>query len=737
MSATRSQLPPKVEEPTVFVPWSLPAASFLALGVALAGLGAPWWASLSGLALLVFYRRLGLIALCALLVPLGHFRYELWAAQPDPLAGRYEQRVTVSGVSDGRYLTLDEPAGVRVALSPRGAVPPGRATVVGDLRLPSGKRNPGDFDYRGYLERRGVRAQLLVREVSDFSAARPDLKTRLAQGVAAGLNERAAGLLLAMTLGIRENLGELREVFAASGLAHILALSGLHVGILMGALGLVLRPLGLWRYPALLTLLVGFVWLVGPTPSIVRAAAMTGAVIFSLWLGGGRLAPWPALGLAALLTLLYNPSWLFDLSFQLSYLAVIGILTFATPVMTGLVGDPRHLKWWHWRTLLLGGAVVSASAQLLSLPLVTSSFGGVPILSPLVNVVGIPLATLLVPLGFLAALLGSVSLGLAQLVNNLTGAIAGLLLSWADIAARWPSLVWGEVEPIGYAFYFIGCAAAALVAWRKLRPWRGALVVGVAILGSMAVTATDPRLPEVVFLDVGQGASALIRLPGRVEILVDGGGTPFSDFDVGKQTVVPALRALGVTRLTLVIATHSSTDEIEGLASVLDQVPVDQLIIGIPTPGMRVFDELMAAAERNLVPVTEVRRGESLRLTAARLDIFNPPRRAYPENNDNSVAFALYYREQPWALFLGDVSMMVEQEIAFPDVEVLMVPHHGSRFSTSDKLITATRPRKAVISYGRNNYGHPHPTVIARLTEHGVTIRETFREGAVRVRLVP
>jgi len=740
VSATRSHLVPKAEEPAVFVPWSLPAAGCLALGVALAGLGAPWWMSFLGLALLILYRQPSwgrLIAVSTLLIPLGYLRYELWANQPDPLAGRYEQRLTLTGVSDGRYLTLDDPAGVRVVLSPRGAVPPGRATVVGDLRVPSGKRNPGDFDYRGYLARRGVRAQLLVREVSDFSAARPDFKTRLAQGVAAGLNERAAGLQLAMTLGIRENLGELREVFAASGLAHILALSGLHVGILMGALGLLLRPLGLWRYPALLALLVGFVWLVGPTPSVVRAAAMTGAVILLLWLGGGRLAPWPALGLAALLTLLYNPSWLFDLSFQLSYLAVIGILTFATPVMTRLVEDTRRLKWWHWRTLLLGGAIVSASAQVLSLPLVASSFGSVPLFSPLVNVLAIPLATLLVPLGFMAALLGSVSLSLAQLVNGLTGAIAGLLLSWADIAARWPNLVWGEVEPIGYALYFIGCAAAALVAWRKLRPWRGALVIMAAILGSMAVTATDPRLPEIVFLDVGQGDSVLIRLPGRVEILVDGGGTPFSDFDVGKHTVVPALRALGVTRLELVIATHSSADHAEGLASVLNQVPVDQLIIGIPTPGKRVFDELMAAAERNRVPVTEVRRGESLRLGKARLDVLNPPRRAYAEENDNSVVLALYYREQPWALLLGDLSAAVEQEIAFPDVAILMVPHHGSRFSTSDKLLTASRPLKAVISYGRNNYGHPHPTVIARLMEHGVTIRETFREGAVRVRLVP
>jgi competence protein ComEC len=503
----------------------------------------------------------------------------------------------------------------------------------------------------------------------------------------------------------------------------------------MGALGLVLRPLGLSRYPLLIALLVGYVGLVGPTPSVVRAAIMAAAVIASLWLGAGRLAPWPALGLAALLTLLYNPSWLFDLSFQLSYLAVIGILTFTEPVMRALFGDTRRLRWWHWRTLLVGGAVVSASAQVLTFPLVASSFGSVPLFSPLVNVIAIPLATLLVPLGFVAALSGALWLDLAQAANALTGAIAGLLLGLADAAARLPNLVWGEVEPIGYAFYAVGCTAAALVAWRKLRLWRGALIISAAILGSMVVTATDPRLPEIVFLDVGQGDAVLIRLPGRVEVLIDGGGTIFSDFDVGKHTVVPALKALGVTRLELVIATHPDTDHIEGLASVLDHVRVNQLAIGIPSPGKRVFDDLIAAAERNRVPVTEVRRGESLRLGEARLEVLNPPWRAYDNDNDNSVAVALYYRDTPWALFLGDLSMAVEHEIAFPNVAVLMVAHHGSRFSTSDKLLTATQPHKAVISYGRNTYGHPHPSVLERLADHGVVIRETYREGAVRLSL--
>ena len=132
-----------------------------------------------------------------------------------------------------------------------------------------------------------------------------------------------------------------------------------------------------------------------------------------------------------------------------------------------------------------------------------------------------------------------------------------------------------------------------------------------------------------------------------------------------------------------------------------------------------------------------VLRGESIKIGKARLDILNPPADVYAEDNDNSVSFVLNYEGQAKALFLGDSSVKVEQEISVPDVEILMVGHHGSRTSTSAALLTAARPEYAVISYGRNFYGHPHPTVVERLEQSGVVIRETFLEGAVRLVLKP
>ena len=282
-------------------------------------------------------------------------------------------------------------------------------------------------------------------------------------------------------------------------------------------------------------------------------------------------------------------------------------------------------------------------------------------------------------------------------------------------------------------YYGLGAFALALVSLGKLRLWRGLLVVAAALSASTFTPAPHSDA-EIVFLDVGQGDSTLIRLPHRTEILVDGGGTPFSDFDVGENTVVPSLRALGVDELELVIASHADTDHIEGLASVLRELPVGGLVIGYPSGDSEAFGALIDAAETHGVPITEVRRGEVLNIGDARLDILNPPMQPFEASNDNSVAFVLNALGSK-ALFLGDLPSEIEDTLAVPDVDVLLVAHHGSRFSTSDALLTAAKPEQAVLSYGRSNYGHPNPDVLERLKTSGVAVFATHEAGAVRLPL--
>nr|WP_246351538.1 DNA internalization-related competence protein ComEC/Rec2 [Deinobacterium chartae] len=663
-------------------------------------------------------------ALLVLLAVAGGWLRAALEPQGDPLQVYREQPVTLSGTWDGQFLSLEEPP-ARVALSPRPALPPGQLTVSGRLGAPQGRGNFGGFDYAAWLSLRGVKDVLYGAKVKEHLEA-GGLRAWFARGLHAGLPEREGALMLALELGDRretaeQTLGEwnVNDAFARAGTAHFMALSGQHVAILVGAAGLLLVPLGAWRYPVLILLLIGYLLLVGTAPSILRAGLQGGAVLFALWVGRGRLEVVGTLALAGLVSLLAEPDWLLDLGFQLSYLAVLGLALSARLA--------ERLPPWGPAWLRLG-LCATFCAQLTTLPLIADAFGALPWISLLSNAVCAPLMVPLVPLGLLAGLLGPAGAA----VNLLTGPLASLLLTLTGFFARPDPLPWSSLEPSGYLIYGLWASGVALWLLRRLR---GVHLLLLTLLAILAAALPSRLLParELVFLDVGQGDSTLLRL-GERAVLIDGGGTPRGDYDVGERTVIPALRALGVLDLEVVVATHADADHIEGLVSVLRRVPVRELWIGHRKPGDPLLEALLTAARERGVRVREVRRGDVLELPGARLEVLAPWEPFRAQDNANSVALRL--EAGPFrAAFLGDTPTPLEEALGLGELDLLKVAHHGSRHSTSEKLLQETRPRMAVISVGRNGYGHPAPDVIARLEAAGTQVWRTDRVGAVRLRL--
>lgn len=690
---------------------------------------------------------------CLACFALGALRHSQWQGQALVLDGHVGHAERLHGTSDGRYFRITEPVRATLAVSPAGALPPGNAVVTGELALAPGRRNPGGFDYGAHLLARNVHGQLLVRQVHEHEPLR-GVRERLRDGVRAGLGEREAALVEALSLGVRDELGELRESFALAGMAHLLALSGLHLGVIVLALRRAFRRFGPLRAPATLLLIVAYVHVTGATPSMLRAAIMAGALLLGEMAGTGRARLWTTMSLAAAATLLYRPAWLFDLGMQLSYGAVAGIALLAAPLGnllaapggarfagsrsggTRSVGAPtgKPPPWWQPRTLVLGGLATSVAAQLPTVSLVAGTFGYVPLLAAFTNVIAVPLTALLVPLGNLAALAGLVSPWLAAACGYLTGPLARALIALAEHAERLPLVPWGEVGAAGHWFWLTGCAAVALGMRRALRPAAVLLVVLTALLASTA-TRVPQQLPELVAIDVGQGDAFLLRFPGAVDILVDAGGSTWSAFDTGGRVVVPALRALGVTDLDLVVSTHADADHAGGLPAVLAAFPVQALVIGHDEPGRETFEALMAAAGRAGVEVLRVRRGEVLVLGDVRLRVLNPAAEPSGDSNDDSVALGVWWRNVARAVLPGEVSSRTEAGLGVESAPVLVVPHHGSRFSSSVTLLRAVAGDTAVISVGRNSFGHPHPDVLARLAEAGYTVFTTLDHGAVRVSL--
>jgi competence protein ComEC len=728
---------------TRFVPWSQPAAAGVVGGIVLVdGAGAP--ASLVVAACLAAAAaalvatggrdrsgaplgRTGLLVLVAC-VALGAVRAGQAAAWRDPLAPLAGRTVELAGRSDGRLLHLSG-LDARVVLRPVASVPRGEVRVRGRLREGRPARTPGGFDERGWA--RGRRASLVL-EVDAVTAHRPEAGVRAAlrTSLVAGLRPEAAQLMRAMVLGEREEAGELRERFARAGLAHLLALSGLHLGVVAGALAALLAPLGRWRGLVVAVAAAGIPLALGPTPSLVRAAIMTGVAAAAVALGSGRIAPTTTLAAAAAATLIARPDWLGDVGFQLSYLSLAGILAWGVPATRRLTaGRPA----WHPRAWLIGGLAVSVAAWTAGLPVVASTFGSVAPAGPLVNLPALPLAAVLVPAGVVKAAAGAVWAPAGALTRLVVAPLAEATLAVASLGARLPQLAAPGVGPLGGALF-----AAATLPWaatlrRRLAP-RHALRLVATSLAAWAWLPPAGATPELVILDVGQGDASLLRLPGRTEVLVDGGGTPFGDYDVGAEVVVPALRSLGVDAIELVVASHPDLDHAEGLIAVLRSFPVGALAYGHDAPGEPAWERLAAVARAEGVPLLPLRRGQALAFGQARLHVLHPVARPSGDPNDDSVVLRLDWRGRPWALLAGDVSERVEEGLAVPPLPLLLAPHHGSGGSTGRALLRAASPEVVAISVGRNRYGHPSPAVLARAAEAGAEVRRTDLDGTLRFR---
>jgi competence protein ComEC len=750
------------------------AALALIWGVLARSQGWPLWSLLVWLPLalwLLARPRRAALAFATLAALLGFWRMDTAQNAPDPLAafaptllGRnaagQQPLAEFVGDLDGKMLATSQ-GSLLLRLPPSLKLPAGRYRLRGQLAAIGGYRNPGGFDAPAFYARRGVRYSLRVREqtalpATGLAALLWPARAWLRQGTLAGLGEREAAFMLALTLGDTTGLAESevgagerwRDVFSKAGLGHLLALSGQQVTLLAGLFLLLLAPLGTWRYPVLMLILAGYLLLVGIQPSITRAVLMGLALALAHWLGRGRLAPLQALALSVLFGLAYEPRWLLELGAQLSVLAVLGMIVLVPPINEWVNGGAKYWteQWparWprHWSTpysalfikivsFVLLGLSTTIAAQLFTLPIIASSFGQIPPFAAIANLLVEPLAAVLVPLGFVAALLGPLGI----VINIVIGPLVSLLLFIAQQAANLPNIPWGEISLAGFLAYSAAITALALLVWRIIRPWQALSVLLAAIIATALGRTQIPD--ELIYFDVGQGDASLIRLREGA-ILVDGGGTPQGDFDIGGQVVLPALRALGVHQLRAIIATHADADHIEGLVTILEKMPVAALIVGQEPvdPSDSLWQRLITAARERNIPIQTVRAGQNLSLGQAKLQFLWPTDQAEQADNDNSITFVLHYGAQR-ALFLGDLPSTIEDRLSVPTINIHKLAHHGSRFSSSLAFLGQTKPSFAVISSGAGNtYGHPAKSLLDNLQQQGITVLRTDRDGAIRYNL--
>lgn len=715
--------------------------------------------------------------------------YRPWIAVDDVAALELPQRRNIEGVVE--RMPERRPSGLRLQVALRetelGADGPSRGRVLlyvrqaskpwarGDvvrglvrLRRPRNFGNPGEFDYERHLARRGIGVVGFVFDDAQLERTAGEgvrVFERWRAGVSALFAARApateAAMLEALVLGITGGIPqEVRDSFARSGVSHVLAISGLHVGLVAAVAYALFRWLlarsrrlllrfVVAKIAALLSLVPVLLYagIAGSNVATGRAVAMAilvlGAVV------GERQANLAiALALAAIGAVAMRPGVTGEVSFQLSFVAVAGLLVAMERIWRAwsereeellLRLRPGRLRLWR---AVIGYAAVSMVALLSTAPLVAYHFQRVSLAAPLANLVVTPLlATLVVPLGLLAALLQPVSETVAGIPVVVASPLVTFAIECAHGIAQLPGASLRVLPPsVAWISLWYGGLLAAVFLIGRMRRIVPSAAFAVLVFAAMlrgAGQGSDRPL-RVTFLSVGQGDSAVLELPGGEVIVVDGGGASSRTFDVGERLVAPFLWSRGIDTVDALVVTHPQWDHFGGLIFLAEEFAPGEVWTSGATGesrGWARFEEATRDVSRVVVGRGFERRYGDVRVVA--LGPSDPGRLAV---NDASIVLAVEYGTRR-VLLAGDIETDGEAELVGAYAEglrsdVVKVPHHGSRTSSGERWLRAVRPAWALVSAGRDNrFGFPHRDVVNRYRAVGATMLRTDRRGAVVVEI--
>ena len=710
------------------------------------------------------------------------------AADPDTFDDgvRYPLRVTNANVSGILLVTQNENAGANPQVGDT-------VTVRGMVKTPPGRTNPGGFDYRAHLWRKGIFATLSAKRTGDARVIVPahgvsvfrfaaNIRRALLRVIeSSSLSPDNKTLVAGTILSERGGISYADELaFERTGAVHILSVSGLHLAVFASVLAWGTRQLPASRTLRhagnilAICLLWTFALAAGLSSATVRSAVMI-TILLAAPIVRRDADPLHSLVVAAFVILLFDPLAVYDIGLQLSLACVGGLVLWVAPLQMWLLPLERNLPlvvgWLRGAAFVfLTGLVVQGVAA----PLMAFHFSTIPVIAPLANLVIVPLSEGLLLTAFVLSGLGA-TVPLPALawvpVETLCDALRGATQFFAT-----PEFAAVNVPPPslpGVALFYVAFAGFSLVfrtaATRRtffpdteprltapqlaVFPVAALLVLPVLTVLTPLVAAINERREanrlRVTFLDVGQGDAAVVETPDGAVIVVDGGGNPglteIYGNDPGARVVVPFLRSRGINRVTLLAPSHPDDDHVQGLVAVARAFPVETMLDGgIPD----IHDDATNVRLRTIlreknVPTVTARRGQfyTLGTSGVAVEVLHPAEpfltNATSFTNANSVVLRVSYKKTA-LLFTGDTEETAETALLKRGdtlrADVLKVGHHGSRSSSKQAFLNAIRPSIAVISCGINNdYGHPAPEVLHNLNAVGAKITRTDRGGAIVV----
>lgn len=715
------------------------AAPWLAAGLAAPALAASGPAGLAAVALApcLLVLRSGRLAPLATVVAVGcALAGAAWSAHgiaaraADPLRARIGHVERARLVVDGQprpgpfgSSAIAQLDGHAVELRAAGTLQQGAIVEVSGS-LAAVPPSTGDFDRRAWLAQRGVHETLTARSLAPIGrrGGVQGVLDRLRHGARAALqaggDDESSRIATGVALGGTASLGDgTVEAFRASGLAHLLAVSGGNVVLLVAA---VLGLAWLARLPravahgCAIPVVIAYAAIVGGGPSVVRAAA-TGALASIAWLVGSARDPWHLLALAAAAVLALDPWAVVGPGFQLSFVAVAAIHGLAPPIRSWLEGTVMPMR-------LCAPFAISLACTLATAPVALVHFGRTSLVASLpANLLALPAVAPLLWFALAACAVWPVAPGAAVALDAAVRALGAYVGLVAHLGA------WLDGALPGRALLI--AAAGGAIAWLALR--RPAAIFAGALAGLVVALAwpsaraspPPPGALRVTFLDVGQGSAVLIQAPG-MRALVDTGPP--------SARVERALRRRGVTSLDALLLSHDQLDHDGRAAAIVRALHVTLLVTPVLPGQSASLAEALTAARSRGTRVVRGRAGMVLRSGPVEVRVVGPLR-ATPATPANDAALVVLARQGACSFLIpADAESPVLLADGLAPVGVLAVSHHGSGDAELGRLLAQLRPRLAVISVGAHNtYGHPAPATLAALAAARVPVRRTDREGDI------
>ncbi len=636
--------------------------------------------------------------------------------------------------------------------------------LEGMLVLPELPRNPGQFNRRIYESGKKIDFYLenpTVLEVKEQRSGVREVveiwKTEMMNRCEKIYPDEEAGILEAMLFGEKSELsGDIKELYQAAGISHVLVISGLHISLLALAVAGILRRLG-FPMPVWVILsvgvLAGYGILIGQPTTAVRALLMF-FVLQGARLLGRSYDLLSALAFAGILMLLDNPDLILDGGCRLSFCAVIGVGWYVSEKnkIFRSIGEKEKRK-----NRGKGGKGSSAGAMLeniragwylwlFTLPVMLDTFYQVSVVGLLWNLVAIPLLPVIIASGGLGVVLAGWNIFLGSLAGSPAYGMLQLYQEIGNISEKLPVGMWTPGQPskpviAGYYLVIFLLVLVEKQLIKREKRWKifpGMELCSMLLLLLLMAHPWQQR-EKITFLDVGQGDASLLQSGGQT-LLLDGGST--SQKNVGTYVILPYIKQQGISCLEAVVLTHTDQDHINGVTEVLEEgkkgwLTVKNLMYPYWMEETEQGKQLKKLAEEAGASCRKIRAGDRLTIGKAEAVVLYPKEQEKIEE-PNAGSLVLFWKwEGVQAMFTGDLPEEKERELLqnLPACEILQVGHHGSATSTCREFLEQVQPSLAVISCAmKNRYGHPSPDTVDRLKKTGCEIRYTMKSGAITIR---